>query len=46
MWHIKCTYFFNSILILTIALLSNNYPCCKFKGNGAENFKDLFKGSS
>lgn len=41
----KCTFFFNWVLILTIALVSNNYPYFKYKGNEADRFKDLFKGS-
>lgn len=37
--------FSDLILIVTIALVSNNYPHFKYKGNEAERFKDLFKGS-
>lgn len=45
MQNIKCTFFFNLILILTIALVSNNYPHFKYKGNEVERFKNLFKVS-
>lgn len=31
MQNIKCTFFFNLILILTIALVSNNYPHFKYR---------------
>lgn len=36
MQHIKCTYFFNWILILTIALVSANHLGFKHKGNETE----------
>lgn len=45
MQHIKCTFFFNLILILTIALVRYNLPHFKYKGNETKRDSDLFKGS-
>lgn len=38
-------YFPDLIPIQATALVSNNYSHFKYKGNEAERFKDMFKGS-